>query len=455
MQELRQELDGRPLVVLFLAFVAGLTVSFGWFWPLLGGLLVLITSSTRSRWAILVGLVAGIALHARPVEQIVERRPFDGQCTVTNVPVRSGEREQAWMKCRGQLVRTTLDPALQASMGDVLHVFGEIGPLHEGTGAIKGAVGFLRTKEAVRLRHGPAPLRLGRALRESFVARIEGAMGERTGAFVRAVTFNDTSELTEHDWSSFRRTGITHLVSTGGLHVLIAAGLLFFFLRMLPVPRSAQLVLLAALLLLYAAGAGLKPPILRAVMMAMLVLGSYLVKREPDGLSLLSAAALFTLTLDRHLLTDLGYHLSLAAVGGLILFVRPADETVGRTWVSWVWPTVSAGVVTWLATLPLTMRVFGTLSLISPLANLIVVPVCGALVWITVISWLVGAMVPSLGDLGLRLLAEPLAGAVLTANDRMADWSFTYAEAPYLPAWVVGVMYVGALAFWRPYVRPV
>ena len=97
--------------------------------------------------------------------------------------------------------------------------------------------------------------------------------------------FQLTSGLDSDDWHELRASGTTHIVSTSGLHVLIAGFALLFLLTKSDLPRPLQIVLLLVCLLLYGGAAGLRPPIIRAIVMIGVALSAYLFRKGVDLIS--------------------------------------------------------------------------------------------------------------------------------------------------------------------------
>lgn len=88
-------------------------------------------------------------------------------------------------------------------------------------------------------------------------------MSPEAAALVRSVCFNDDSDLTKSLRANLVDSGTVHIISTSGLHVALLSGILFGLFRKLPIPRWAQIALLAMILLLYVAAAGWRPPRVR------------------------------------------------------------------------------------------------------------------------------------------------------------------------------------------------
>ena len=198
------------------------------------------------------------------------------------------------------------------------------------------------------------------------------ALGERTG-------------ITQEQWQVFRATGTSHLVAISGLHIGLVAGFIFFIVRRLwPYCGSAALTLaapraaaLSALLIaiFYAALSGFAVPAQRALIMLTVVMLSIFWRHKVQSSQILSLALLSVLLLDPVAVLSPGFWLSFAAV--VIISVAASGRlSVDKNWRIW-------GRLQWrisLALIPLLIFLFQQASLISPLTNLIAIPVVSLLV---------------------------------------------------------------------------
>ncbi|MEP6936788.1 MAG: ComEC/Rec2 family competence protein [Chthoniobacterales bacterium] len=194
----------------------------------------------------------------------------------------------------------------------------------------------------------------------------------------------------------FQQTGTLHLFAVAGLHVGIVAQLLWTVAMIARVPRKWATALIIPALMFYAAVTGLHTSSVRAALMASLLLGGFFVARRVFALNSLAAAAMLLLSRDTNELFAVGFQLSFAVVGTIILlsgplfrFVRPyfaSDPFLPRSLFSrsrrsieelslWVARAGSVSCAAWLGSLPLMLRYYHLVTPISLLANLVVIPI--------------------------------------------------------------------------------
>src|SRR5450830_927376 len=348
------------------------------------------------------------------------------------------------------------------------------------------ATGYVRVEGANRRLDSfvPTPHNLverGRAaLRERILAALPGR--EYAGVIV-ALVVGDQRAIDQSDWQVFNRTGISHLVSISGLHITMIAGLVAwtvsslwrrsFFVRgaQLPLRLPAQKVaalagVLAALLYVLLAGFGV--PAQRTLYMLCVVALAAWTDRLASVTHVLALAAGIVVLLDPWCVMWPGFWLSFGAVA-LILYA-----TVGRTAIHKQAPapdapdgetrrgrpltrrqrlarTLHGAVVTQYAVtlglVPLTMLLFAQVSLVSPLANAIAIPVVSLLV--TPLA-LAGGLLPDPVGTPLLQAAHAVMAALAAllhwfSAGRLAVWS-----APSPPPWLFVLAFAGTVWLLAP-----
>lgn len=467
---MRRELERRPLVVLCAGLLLGVScwyvlANVGF---LLAAFLVLGWGSTPKRW--LLGrlqwiFLAGVGLSLiRPPavagEPIREPKAFSGDVTLLSVPRPGPSRQRALAQAGPVRVALSMGASTVANLGDRFRVDGELRPLSEaGEEAWRsdGAVGELRAIRMVRQAQGPWLFRLGAAVRRSFGDFVERTFDPRAASTLQAICFGQEGEMDPASVEAFRRTGTIHIMATSGLHVMLLAWLVYLSLAHLPVPRIAQITILIALLALYAAATGFRPPAVRAAVMASVFASAYLFAREPDALSSLSlSAGVVLMLMGAEQVVDIGFQISFVTVAALALSLErrwPAPDG----WAQWISlrarQAFAVTLVAWLASMPLIAYHFGQVSLVSLPANLAIAPVLPALIGLALGGWLVAALWHVVG-VGLMAFAQWLVGYVLAVVTAIAAWPYATLPIPVFSGYFLVVAYGLALLLWRPRPRP-
>jgi competence protein ComEC len=280
-------------------------------------------------------------------------------------------------------------------------------------------------------------------------------MQPRAAAAVDALCFNVDSDIDRRLQLNLRRTGTIHIVSASGLHIVIVAFALLWLLERLPVPRGLGLALVAAALFLYVGAAGLNPPVIRAAVTAMLVLGAYLFRREPDWLSAMAIAALGCLIARPSSAMEAGFQLSFAVIAGLGLFGRRfygGVRALARLWTGFE-NVAHVALVASVVSAPLVAYHFGMVSVASVLANVLIGFVIAPIVIAALVAQAVSPFSAALAVGLMKLVVEPLSGWFLWVVDSLGQMRWAAVDAPPFSAYWLLPIYAAMLCLWRKRVR--
>lgn len=258
------------------------------------------------------------------------------------------------------------------------------------------------------------------SVRATAVGRIARIAGDG-GALVAGVGLGDRRRLagTPLD-ADFRTTGLSHLIAVSGSHLSVVAVLLTTALRRVRVPRGVTAVVVLCAAGAYVLLTGAAPSAIRSWLMCGVVAAAGVSQRRTDGLSGLALAVICALVVSPPVAFDLGFQLSVAAVGGLLLFARLTDRWIEAGSPALLRPLsgpIALTLVAQAATLPVALPAFGVVSLVAPLANVVCGPLVAVILVLTVVGLLTGVVVPPLGD--VLLSGAGVVGTVVSACARL------------------------------------
>lgn len=299
-----------------------------------------------------------------------------------------------------------------------------------------GATGYVLAHPHNR-RHEDAPVPLHARLRQHVADRILVVTGDDdASAVLQALVVGARHRITAAQWDRYAASGTSHLMAISGLHIGLAAGgaWLIGWLLIAPFCRWRNLRDIAALVALCAAAAyasvsGFAVPAQRAVIMALVVIGAGLLRRQLPALRVLALAMIAVFLGDPLSIMAPGFKLSFAAVAILlwsarqratdrVFAYRGGDRLAAE--IAFRLPPLQLTLL--LGLLPLTVLSFGHVAWLAPVVNLLILPlfnfviVPGALLG----ALLDGPLAPA-GDLLLRVSWYAVRSA-LALVAAFADW---------------------------------
>ncbi len=300
-----------------------------------------------------------------------------------------------------------------------------------------------------------APSLRGRllSLRREAGRRLQGLVAEPYVTLATGMLWGDDGGLPREITDDFRRTGTTHLLAVSGYNVMVFTGILFWLLIGAGLWRRSATFAVLMVLPLFVVFTGAEPAVVRAAIMAALVAVGRLGSRAADRANLLLGTAAVMLMFQPALAANLGFQLSFAAMAGLLCLAPRLATRLGFVPERWGLREAAAQTLAaTLATLPVIWLGVGTVSVVSPFANLLIAPTV-ALVYGAGLSALALSFVP---------YAEFLSAAVGWALTLILSYILFVARAlaalPWAAAgavtwWACLLALAGGGAWWRLYKR--
>ena len=295
--------------------------------------------------------------------------------------------------------------------------------------------------------HLVLPLR--RELRRALEANLSGP----PAGLLRGMLLGEKHRIPAEVADRFRHTGLAHALVISGLHVGLVALFFYTLFRVARAPPWAACLATTAVLLLYALLTDLQAPVVRASIMAGVVLVGRAIGRRGEVYNSLGLAAIVILCLWPASLLTLSFQLSfgatlaIVALHGLLMSLWPPDwRDEDRALGKWVLSPLCVTVAAQIGTGPLIAWHFQQFAPVSLAANLVVVPLLGAAVSLGLMAALTGPWWPLAGTVfnGANYLAlKGLMGAV----EVFAGLPFASLTTPkpsaltlVLAAWTAGLL---------------
>ena len=220
-------------------------------------------------------------------------------------------------------------------------------------------------------------------IKNSFENKLDLILSEPHNAFLKGLLFGERESLPADLVLNFQRTGTTHIVALSGYNITLLARFFLIVLLYLTVPYYLSFWVASLAIILFVVMVGASPSVVRAAIMGILVL---LAGREGRSYhitnALVFAGALMLWQNPKILRFDAAFQLSFLATLGLVyvspllekLFqrrhsgLRTEKEHLFLSFKKIFIETISAQ----FAVLPLLIYLFGQVSLVSPLVNVLI-----------------------------------------------------------------------------------
>ena len=205
-------------------------------------------------------------------------------------------------------------------------------------------------------------------------------------ALLKGILLGDESGLSSTLRQAFNDTGATHVIAISGFNMIILSGTVMALLRRTRLTRGQAAFVGILAILLYAMFVGASASVLRAALMSSLLVFAGALRRRVFAPASL-ACAILLLSLDSPtVLWDVGFQLSVFATLGIMTFVAPLGTRLQRALIFLLSPgpgrrvggflaePLVVSLAAQIATLPLILRTFERLSLVSLPVNLLIIP---------------------------------------------------------------------------------
>ena len=282
----------------------------------------------------------------------------------------------------------------------------------------------------------------------------ESGYSLETRSIISSMLLGDRSEITEELNQSYIATGVVHILSISGLHVVMIFIILQFILRPLSELRNGKKIkIIVALIMIwiFAFYVEMQPPVFRSALMITIYYGSELLKRPKNIYHTLSLSAFIILIFQPNYLFDIGFQLSFSAVF-FIVWLHPIykilyqpKEKIKAYFYDLSCTSISAQ----LGTLPFTTLYFNQFSGLFLLGNIFLVPASFLMIIGSIIAIILVCF-----DLNFRLYTLGFNWFIESCNSYikwLSTYDFLVLKQVYISPLSAAVIFIILFAL-RPYI---
>lgn len=297
-----------------------------------------------------------------------------------------------------------------------------------------GATGYVRPYPKPQLLGQDPPWRNIDVFRQMIADRLDAALSD--SGLIKALTIGEGSGISQEQWDVFRKTGTIHLFVISGSHIGMVAGLVYLLvlkgwvwtgiLRWSPQQVAAWAAMFAGIF--YAILAGFSVPSQRAVVMLVVFMLAIIQQRPLRPFHTLSVALLAVLLYDPLAVLASGFWLSFLAVA---IIVSTVGGRLDKS--PWWLEGLKINWATSVGLSPLLLWFFQQVSICSPIANFIAVPVIGLLVVPLALLAVVLLFLDQVVTGGLLAILDYVLHGLYSLLAMMAAWPWATLNLPQPP----------------------
>lgn len=229
-------------------------------------------------------------------------------------------------------------------------------------------------------------------VRRSVYNKLSKSFDARIAGFCYSMLFGDKSYIFREDIENFQATGTAHVFAVSGLHVGVLAGVIILLLKKLKANNRIILIITTFFLVFYAFLASFSPSVVRAGIMVIIMLIAKAIGRRNDILSTVCLTAFLTLLFCPFWLFDISFLLSFSAVFGIILLYNPISRLLKR--LKYLNKAIALNLSVNIGILPFVLLFFGSFSILTLPANLIIIPVISLVYILLILHLLCSFLLP-------------------------------------------------------------
>lgn len=287
---------------------------------------------------------------------------------------------------------------------------------------------------------GFALQKIKRQLSES----IHVSLRTEEAAVIAAMLLGDRNQLEDTISTAFRKSGVSHFLVVSGMHMAILTGLLLALFRILRVRKVWASLLTIPAVLLFMLLTGLQPSVTRSGIMMLLFLLGEVLGRKPDSMNSLGIALIVMCLSNPFIGGDTGFTMSVMATVGIIvlspglglLLCRPskaiANDRLRRGFMR-IMKALAVNLSAVLFVMPVQILSFGSMSLFSPIASMLLLIPMTLLMYCGIAAMLFG-LLPILTGISevFFLISGSCARFILFLTERMSDLLQVQLNDPFM-----------------------
>ncbi len=238
-------------------------------------------------------------------------------------------------------------------------------------------------------------------IRDAIKSSFKRNLSPVSSALASGFLIGETRDIPPELYKRFKDSGTLHLLAVSGSNVILVLTFFSFLFKPLLLSKAKRSLLLIGVVFLFSLLSYGEPSVVRASVMATFVLLAHLFERRYELKNIIAVAALMILLYAPSQLFDIGFQLSFVIAWGLIPFVpmlnKLFDKYSLKKWYTFLLFPFLVSLTAQLFSIGLIGLYFKQIPLLSPIANLFVVPIVSIAVIAVLVLLVADLILPILG----------------------------------------------------------
>lgn len=236
--------------------------------------------------------------------------------------------------------------------------------------------------------------------RDHILSVIGRNMDSRYSGIMTAMLFGDKTGIENADKTLMYRAGIGHIMAVSGVHLSVVCSFIWLIISRISINKYLRFGLLTVPVLCFVILAGMSNSVIRAAIMILLVYSAELFKRKSDTFNSLGIAVILLTVTSPFAVRDASFLLSVTGVFGIgVIAPKILKDIRKEHHIGKIAESLISSLCVMIVVFPVTALFFDEVSIVSPISNLILLPICEVV--------LIGGVIVTLTG-GLPIIAIPV-----------------------------------------------
>lgn len=213
--------------------------------------------------------------------------------------------------------------------------------------------------------------------RDYIKSRINRILPGDNGALISAMLSGDKSSLDDTASDALYKCGTGHMLAVSGMHLVLAVSFITVFIKRMKIPGYLKFFITETVIIVFVIFSGMSVSVVRAAFMLTLIYGAELFGRQNDSFNSLCIAALILLIREPYLIKNSSFLLSAAGTFGAAVFAPYITADMkDETFLENLRKKMMTVFCISCSVFPFSVLFFDEASLISPVSDIIIIPLC-------------------------------------------------------------------------------